>query len=66
MARAIVGSEYTRLLPASALLGASFTLAVDVVARSLLQVELPLGILTALIGAPFFLVLLKRGKRSWC
>lgn len=65
MARAVVGAEFTKLLPASALLGASFTLAVDVVARSLLQVELPLGVLTAIIGAPFFLVLLKRGKRSW-
>jgi iron complex transport system permease protein len=65
LARSIVGAEYSKLLPASALLGASFTLAVDVVARSLLQVELPLGILTALIGAPFFLFLLKHGRKSW-
>ncbi len=65
MARAIVGADYSRLLPATALLGASFALAVDIVARSLISVELPLGILTALIGAPFFLVLLKRSRRSW-
>jgi iron complex transport system permease protein len=65
MARSLVGADYTRLLPASALIGASFTLAVDVVARSLTQVELPLGILTALIGAPFFLVLLKRSRGGW-
>jgi iron complex transport system permease protein len=65
LARGLVGSEYSKLLPASLLLGASFTLMVDIVARSLLQVELPLGILTALIGAPFFLVLLKRGKKEW-
>lgn len=64
MARALVGADYARLLPASALLGASFTLAVDIIARSLLQVELPLGILTALIGAPFFLVLLKRSRKG--
>lgn len=65
MARSMVGAEYSRLLPASALLGASFTLAVDVVARSLLPIELPLGILTALIGAPFFLFLLKRSRGGW-
>ena len=65
LARSIVGADYSKLLPASALIGASFTLAVDIVARSLIQLELPLGILTALIGAPFFLVLLKRGRRGW-
>jgi iron complex transport system permease protein len=65
LARSIVGADYSKLLPASALLGASFALAVDIVARSLLQVELPLGILTALIGAPFFLFLLKSGRRGW-
>lgn len=65
MARAIVGADFTKLLPASALCGASFCLAVDIIARSLMSLELPLGILTALIGAPFFLVLLKRGKRGW-
>ncbi len=65
MARSMVGSDYTRLLPASLLMGASFTLAVDVIARSLLPLELPLGILTALIGAPFFLFLLKRSRGGW-
>ncbi|MBQ6585902.1 MAG: iron ABC transporter permease [Coriobacteriales bacterium] len=65
MARAIVGADFSKLLPASALAGAGFALAVDIVAHSLMQLELPLGILTALIGAPFFLFLLKRGKRGW-
>ncbi|MDD4715480.1 MAG: iron ABC transporter permease [Oscillospiraceae bacterium] len=65
LARMIVGSNYVKLLPASILLGASFTLVVDNIARSLLSFELPIGILTALMGAPFFLILLKRGKRGW-
>lgn len=65
MARSIVGADYVRLIPASALIGASFSLAVDIVARSLLPLELPLGILTALIGAPFFLFLLKRSRGGW-
>lgn len=65
MARSLVGADYAKLLPASALIGASFTLAVDVIARSLLPIELPLGILTALIGAPFFLFLLKKSRGGW-
>ncbi|RDB64669.1 iron ABC transporter permease [Gordonibacter sp. 28C] len=65
MARSIVGADCTRLIPASLLLGGSFSLAVDIVARSLLPIELPLGILTALIGAPFFLFLLKRSRGGW-
>lgn len=65
MARSMVGSDYAKLLPASALMGAAFTLIVDAIARSLLPIELPLGILTALIGAPFFLALLKRNHGGW-
>jgi iron complex transport system permease protein len=47
------------------LLGASFMLIVDMVARSIARVETPLGILTAVLGAPFFLWLLARGRRTW-
>lgn len=65
IARSIVGADYAKLLPASALIGSSFSLAVDVIARSLLSIELPLGILTALIGAPFFLFLLKKSRGGW-
>ncbi len=64
MARLLVGPEFSRLLPASLLLGASFLLLTDTLARTLAGIELPLGILTALIGAPFFLLLLARGGRS--
>jgi iron complex transport system permease protein len=65
LARMITGANYVKLLPAAILLGASFTLVVDNIARSLLSMEVPIGILTSLIGAPFFLYLLKKGKRGW-
>lgn len=56
--RAVVGCDYRRLLPASMLFGASFLLVVDNVSRLAYSAEIPLGILTALIGAPFFLYLI--------
>lgn len=65
VARLIVGPNYKLLLPASAIIGATFLLIVDNIARSLLTVEIPLGILTSLIGAPFFLYLLLKGRRAW-
>ena len=46
-------------------LGGGYLLAVDDLARSLFAVELPLGIVTSLIGAPFFIYLLARGQRAW-
>jgi iron complex transport system permease protein len=52
-------------LPAAMLLGAAFMLVVDTAARSLGKIETPLGILTAVLGAPFFLWLLARGKKTW-
>ena len=63
MARLLVGPEFSRLLPASLILGAGFLVATDTLARTVAAMELPLGILTALVGAPFFLVLLARGGR---
>jgi iron complex transport system permease protein len=65
MARLLVGPNFKILMPASALMGAVFLLAVDDVARCAFTVEIPLGILTALIGAPFFLYLLMKGKKGW-
>ena len=60
LCRKMVGNDYRRLLPCSMLLGASFMLVVDDVSRNLLAVEIPIGILTAFIGAPFFLYLITR------
>jgi iron complex transport system permease protein len=47
------------------LLGAAYLILVDTLARTLSGNEVPLGILTAVVGAPFFLWLLARGRRGW-
>lgn len=65
IARMIVGPDFSRLLPASMLLGAAYLLAVDDIARTLTALEIPLGILTAFLGAPFFLWLLAHTRRGW-
>ena len=61
--RLLVGSDHRLVLPASALFGAAFLIASDLVARTLFTVEVPVGIVTALIGGPFFLWLLLRSGR---
>lgn len=59
--RQLVGGIHRRLLPVSALFGAIFVIWVDVLARTILAPrELPIGIITALLGAPFFLALMRR------
>jgi len=65
LARLVTGPNYKTLLPASMLLGAAFLLIVDNIARTMLVTEIPLSILTAVIGAPFFLYLLYRGRSAW-
>lgn len=60
LCRRLVGGNFRTLLPASMLSGAAFLLLVDDISRNLLAVEIPIGILTAVIGAPFFLYLLLR------
>ena len=60
LSRKLVGNDYRHLLPASMLFGAAFLLAVDDVSRTLLATEIPIGILTAFIGAPFFIWLITR------
>lgn len=62
-ARLLVGPDHMRLLPTAALLGAAFLGIADLLARSVGRLELPLGILTALVGAPSFLLLLARTGR---
>lgn len=64
VARLLVGPHFSRLLPVALLLGATFLLLTDTLARTVAGIELPLGILTALVGAPFFMYLLARGGRS--
>ena len=59
--RMLFGYDYRRLIPAGALFGAAFLLAVDDIARLVTTGELPLGILTAFVGAPLFLYLIATG-----
>ena len=64
LTRRMVGNNYRHLLPASALFGGMFLLLVDDLSRNLFATEIPIGILTAFIGAPFFLYLITReGER---
>lgn len=63
--RLLVGPGHRLLLPLSVLFGAAFLMLADVLARWVLApAELPIGVVTAAIGAPFFLVVLRRGRRS--
>lgn len=64
ISRMLVGPNYRVLIPASVLLGSIFLLFVDTIARMLLAMEIPIGILTSIIGAPAFLYLLSRSQRS--
>jgi iron complex transport system permease protein len=59
-ARILVGEDHRALVPASALLGAAYLTLIDTLARTLTAAEIPLGVLTALVGAPVFGYLLRR------
>lgn len=63
--RLLVGPDNRVLLPVCVLLGAGYLLLIDDLARSLLPEEIPLGILTALLGAPIFLTLLTKVRKAW-
>ncbi|MDR1730831.1 MAG: iron ABC transporter permease [Synergistaceae bacterium] len=59
-ARMFVGSDHRRLIPLSGVLGAVYTVLIDTLARTLVEVEIPMGILTALVGTPLFAALMYR------
>lgn len=63
-ARAVVGPDHRQLLPAAAMIGATYMLVIDTIARTLISAELPLGVLTALIGAPLFVLILHRTQNQ--
>ncbi|WP_315116519.1 iron ABC transporter permease [uncultured Clostridium sp.] len=66
VSRGLVGSDHKKVLPVSALLGAIFTLWADVIARTLVAPEeMPIGIITSICGAPFFLFLMCKGSYSF-
>ena len=62
MSRKLVGNDCRYLLPTSMIMGAGFLLLVDNLSRNLLSTEIPIGILTAFIGAPFFIYLMTRRR----
>jgi iron complex transport system permease protein len=65
IARTLVGPDFARLIPAAALLGGGFLLVIDTLARAMTATEIPLGILTALVGTPFFIWLLASVSKTW-
>jgi iron complex transport system permease protein len=65
LARALVGPDFPRLIPTAALLRGGYLLFIDTLARTAAPVEIPLGILTAVIGTPFFIWLLAGMQRNW-
>jgi iron complex transport system permease protein len=66
LVRTAIGSDHRRLVPLSFAGGAAFLVAADTVARSLGSTDLPVGIVTAIAGAPFFIVLMMRkGAEGW-
>lgn len=64
LGRALIGPNFIRLIPACAILGSTFLLIVDNVARCTFTVELPIGILTAFIGVPFFFLIFKYNDKG--
>lgn len=66
IARLLVGPNHKTLIPAAAILGAIFLILSDAVARVIMRpIEVPIGVITSLLGGPFFLYLLRRSKRVW-
>ncbi len=65
IARILVGANYSKLVPASFIIGGLFLLTIDNLIRGPIGVDLPLGVLTALVGTPVFVVLLIRARKAW-
>ncbi|MDR2352875.1 MAG: iron ABC transporter permease [Deltaproteobacteria bacterium] len=65
LVRFLVGPNFTVLLPLSYLMGALFTLGADILVRLILPGEMPVGIVTSIIGAPFFIYILWRTHNTW-
>lgn len=65
LARMLVGPDHRRVLPVAVVLGASYLLVMDTLARSLTPGEIPIGVLTAILGAPFCAWLLRRTRGAW-
>jgi iron complex transport system permease protein len=64
-ARILFGASFSRVLPASAALGACYLMLIDDIARTVTAAEMPIGVLTAIVGAPVFALLLRRRSLGW-
>jgi iron complex transport system permease protein len=65
LVRMMVGADNRKVIPLSAALGASLLIVADDIARSAASFEIPIGILTSVVGIPFFIVLLKKSGKTW-
>jgi len=65
IARMLVGPNNRTLIPASILIGATYLIVVDDVSRLMFNVEIPIGIVTSLVGIPFFVLVLRKANRGW-
>jgi iron complex transport system permease protein len=65
LARFLVGPDFGKLLPTAALLGGGYLLIIDTITRTMSAAETPLGILTAVVGTPFFIWLLASSRGGW-
>ena len=63
--RILVGADNKYLLPTATLIGAIYLVAVDTIARTAMETEIPIGILTAMVGAPVFAYLLRKNRPGW-
>lgn len=63
--RLLVGPDHKRLMPTSIALGAAFLILIDNISRTLLPGEIPLGVLTGLVGVPILIILLRRSRTGW-
>jgi iron complex transport system permease protein len=64
-ARMLIGPDNRKLLPASALIGAIYLLMIDNLCRAAFNQEIPVGIMTSLVGVPFFVLILWKTDRRW-
>ncbi len=65
IARLIIGSDHKRLIPMSIILGATFMIVCDLIARTIfVPFEMPIGVITALVGTPVFMIVLKRSSKT--
>jgi iron complex transport system permease protein len=65
LTRAIVGPNYKVLLPTTMLVGGAFLLIVDNVSRLMFSVEIPIGLLTSILGVPFFAFIYRKNMKGW-